>query len=107
MNNQGYTAKLKVENKEFKGDAQVLSGFFKYHNGNATPPQVSSEQEDDMTYYYATINIEAISYIIKQRKWKLPELSFNQVQDIISRLRTNKSPDLIGLSTRHVKMVDP
>ena len=71
------------------------------------PPQVSSEQEDDMTYYYATINIEAISYIIKQRKWKLPELSFNQVQDIISRLRTNKSPDLIGLSTKHVKNGGP
>ena len=59
---------------------------------------VSSESKDDMTYYYATINVEAISYIVKQRNWKLPQLSFNQVEDIISRLRTNKSPDIMGFS---------
>ena len=91
---------LKVDKREYKGDAKDLSSFFEYHNGNATPPPVSSELDDDMTYYYATINVEAISYIVKQRNWKI---SFNQVQDIISRLRSNKSSDLIGLSARHVK----
>ena len=55
-----------------------------------------------MTYYYATINVDAIAYIVKQRNWKLPELSFNQVQDIISRLRTNKSPDIMGFSAKHI-----
>ena len=63
--------------------------------------------DDDMTYYYAIINVEAISYIIKQRNWKLPQLSFNQVQDIISRLRANKSPDLMGFSAKHVKNGGP
>ena len=60
-----------------------------------------------MTYYYATINVEAISYIVKQRNWRLPELSFNQVQDIVSRLRTSKSPDIMGFSAKHVKNGGP
>ena len=107
LNNQGYTTMLKIEETEFKGDAQVLAGFFEYHNGNATPAPVSSEKDEDMTYYYATINVEAISYIVKQRNWNLPQLSFNQVQDIISRLRANKSPDLLGFSARHVKNGGP
>ena len=68
---------------------------------------VSSESKDDMTYYYATINVEAISYIVKQRNWKLPQLSFNQVEDIISRLRTNKSPDIMGFSAKHLKNGGP
>lgn len=85
---------LKVEDIQFKGDAQR---FFEYHNGNANPPPVSFEQEDDMSYYYDTINVDAISYIVKQRKWRLPELSSNLVQDIISRLRMNKSPDHIDV----------
>ena len=33
--NQGYTAMIKIEDKEYRGDAQVLSGFFTYHNGNS------------------------------------------------------------------------
>ena len=103
VNNQGHTTMLSFDGKQFKGDAQVLAGFFEYHNGNTNPPPVSSECEDDMTYYYATINVEAISYIVKQRNWRLPQLSFNQVQDIISRLRSNKSPDILGFSARHVK----
>ena len=105
VNNQGYTTMLRVGDSDYKGDAQVLAGFFEYHNGNATPPPVSSEKDSDMTYYYATINVEAISYIVKQRNWKLPQLTFNQVQDIISRLRSNKSPDLMGFSARHLKNV--
>ena len=54
-----------------------------------------------------TINVESISYIVKQRNWKLPQLTFNQVQDIISRLRSNKSPDLMGFSARHLKNGGP
>ena len=54
-------------------------------------------------YLYATINVNAIAYIIKQRNWKLPQLTFNQVQNIIERLKTNKSPDYFGFSANHVK----
>ena len=89
---------LSIEGTDYRGDAQVLSGFFEYYNGNATPAPVSSEEEADMTYYYSTKNVEAISYIIKQRNWKLPQLSFNQVQDIISRLRANKSPKWLSVT---------
>ena len=32
--------------------------------GYSSPPLVSSEKEDDLTYYYAIINIEAIAYIV-------------------------------------------
>ena len=60
-----------------------------------------------MTYYYATINVEAMSYIIKKRNWKRPQVSFNQVQVIISRLRGNKAPDLVGFSAKHVKHGGP
>ena len=107
VNNQGFTSLLKIVEKEYKGDGQVLAGFFEYHNGNSTPPPVSSAKEEDMTYYYATINVEAISYIVKQRKWKLPQLSFNQVQDLISRLRSNKYTDIMGFSALHVKNGGP
>ena len=55
-------------------------------------------------YFYATLNDNAIAYIIKQRNWKLPQLTFNQVQNIIERLKTNKSPDYFGFSAKHVKM---
>jgi hypothetical protein len=68
---------------------------------------MTSEEEADMTYYYSTINVEAMSYIIKQRNWKPPQLSFNQVQDIISMLRANKSPDLMGFSAKHFKNGGP
>ena len=54
-------------------------------------------------YFYSTINVHAISYLIKQRNWKLPQLTFNQVQNIIERLKTNKSPDYFGFSAQHVK----
>ena len=75
--NSNYVEKSckKYNGEEYRGDAQVLSGFFEYHYGNATPPPASFELDEDMTYYYATINVEAISYIVKQRNWKLPQLS--------------------------------
>ena len=94
---QGYTAMIKVGETEYRGDAQVLSGFFSYHNGNSTPPPVT-KSDTNTTYFYATINVEAISYLIQQRKWKLPQLSFNQMQAIIERLKTTKSPDYFGFS---------
>ena len=40
---------------------------------------------------------------MKQRNWKLPQLSFNQVQNLIERLKSNKSPDYFGFSAKHVK----
>ena len=98
----GYTTLINVEGKEYRGDAQVLSGFFLYHNGNSVPPPVENS-EDNTNYFYSTINVEAIAYIIKQRRWKLPELTFNQVQNLIERLKSNKSPDYFGFSARHVK----
>ena len=61
----GYTALINVEGKEYRGDAQVLSGFFLYHNGNSEPPPVE-KCEDNTNYFYSTINVEAIAYIIKQ-----------------------------------------
>ena len=100
--NQGYTTMIKVGETEYRGDAQVLSGFFKYHDGNSNPP-VLNKTENNTTYFYATINVQAISYMVKQRKWKLPQLSFNQMQDIIDRLKCNKSPDYFGFSAQHVK----
>ena len=101
-NNQGYTAKIIVDNQEYKGDAQVLSGFFEYHKNNSNPPHLS-KSEDNFTYFYATIDVHAISYVVKQRKWKLPTLTFNQVQDLIAKLKCNKSPDIHGFSAKHVK----
>ena len=97
---------LRVDDTDYQGDAQVLAGFFQYHNENAKPSPVSSESPDNMTYYYA-INVEAMSYIIKKRNWNFPNVSFNQVQDIISRLRGNKSPDLLGFTAKHVKHGGP
>ena len=44
-----------------------------------------------------------MAYIIKQRNWKLPQLNHNQVQNLIERLKTSKSPDFFGFSAKHVK----
>ena len=44
-NNQGYTTMIQVDGKEHRGDAQVLSGFFNYHNGNYNPPQLTKLDE--------------------------------------------------------------
>ena len=100
--NQGYTGMIKMNGAEYRGDAQVLAGFFSYHDGNSSPPTLSKSDEN-FTYFYSTINVQAIHYIIKQRNWKLPQLNFNQVQNIIERLKTNKSPDVFGFSAKHVK----
>ena len=40
---------------------------------------------------------------MKQRNWKLPQLNFNQVQSLIGRLKSNKSPDYFGFSAKHIK----
>ena len=102
MKNQGHTSMLKVNDVEYRGDNQVLAGFFEFHNDNSNPPPVSKSDES-YTYYYATINVSAISYIVEQRNWKLPQLDIDQVENLIARLKNNKSPDFSGFSTTHVK----
>jgi hypothetical protein len=93
---------LKIDEVEYRGDAQVLAEFFTYHTGNSSLPTVSKSDEN-FTYFYSTINVQAIHYLIKQRNWKLPRLNFNQVHNIIERLKSNKSPDVFGFSVKHVK----
>ena len=102
VNNSGYTTMLKYDDIEYRGDAQVLAGFFHYHNSKSNPPEVLKTEENH-SYFYSTIDIEAITYIVNQRKWKLPQLNFNQVQNLIGRLKVNKSPDYFGFSAKHVK----
>ena len=101
-NMSGYTTMIKCDDIEFRGDAQVLAGFFKYHKDKSSPPEVFNSEENH-NYYYSTIDVDAIAYIVKQRKWKLPQLNFNQVQNLIERLKINKSPDYHGFSAKHVK----
>ena len=76
INNSGFTTMIQFDEDVFRGDAQVLAGFFKYHNEKSSPPEVF-KSEDNHTYFYSTIDVEAISFIIKQRNWKLPLLNFN------------------------------
>ena len=45
-----------------------------------------------------------ITNIVQQRKWTLPQLKFNQVQNLIDRLKVNKSPDYFGFSAKHIKL---
>ena len=99
----GYTAMIKVDDEEFRGDSQVLAGFFKYHSDRSSPPEVYNSDEN-YAYFYSTIDVDAIAYIVKQRGWKLPQLTFNQVQSLIQRLKTNKSPDFFGFSAKHVQL---
>ena len=73
---------LKYGDIEYRGDAQVLAGFFHYHNSKSSPPEVLNTEENH-SYFYSTIDVEAITYIVNQRKWKLPQLNFNQVQNLI------------------------
>ena len=40
-NTSGYTTMIKCDETEFRGDAQVLTGFFKYHKDKSSPPKVS------------------------------------------------------------------
>ena len=101
-NNSGYTTMLSIDEIEYRADAQVLSGFFKYHDEKSNPPAVF-KSDDNHSYFYSTIDVDAISYIIQQRNWKLPQLNFNQVQNLIGRLKVNKSPAYYGFSARHIK----
>ena len=61
------------------------------------------KSEENHTYFYSTIDVEAISFIVKERNWKLPHLNLNQAQNLIGRLKVNKSPDFFGFSAKHVK----
>ena len=99
---RGDTGLLIIDEQQFSGDAQVLSGFFEYHKTAQTAPQLTNGESDHL-YKSATIDISSIQYIIRSRGWKLPSLSTTQVPDIISRLKSGKSPDYFGLTSDHVK----
>ena len=75
---------IKVDDLEFRGDNWVLAGFFEYHNKMSISPLVC-KSDTSHTYYYATSNVSAIAYIVKQINWKLPELNIIQVENLISR----------------------
>ena len=93
---------IQFDEQEFRGDAQVLAGFFKYHNEKSNPPEVF-KSDDNHSYYYSTIDVDALTFIVQQRNWKIPQLNYNQVQNLVGRLKVNKSPDFFGLSAKHVK----
>ena len=61
-----YKSMIQFEENIIREDEQVLSasGFFKYHNLKFSPPEVYNS-EDNKTYLFSTINVEAISFIIK------------------------------------------
>ena len=101
-NNSGYRTMIKLDDIEFRGDAQVLAGFFKYHNEKSSPPEVNYS-DSNHTYYNSTIDVDAKAYMVKQRKRKLPQLNYNQVQNLVERLKVNKSSDFYGFSATHIK----
>ena len=86
---------IKVNDLEFCGESQVLPGFFEFHNDNSNPTPLSKSDES-YTYYFATINVSAIAYIVKQRNLKLPNLNLNQVENLISRLKITSPQTLQG-----------
>ena len=45
-----------------------------------------------------------ITNIVQQRKWTLPQLKFNQVQNLIDRLKVNKLPDYFGFQPNSQKL---
>ena len=46
INSSGYTTMIKFDETEFRGDAQVLSGFFRYHDEKSSPPEVYKSDEN-------------------------------------------------------------
>ena len=82
---KGDTALLRVNEKDYHGNAQVLAGFFEFHQKGSKAPALSDHPNDEL-YHHATIDIASIQYIIKSRGWKLPTLSFQQTESLISRL---------------------
>ena len=64
---------IKLDDEEFRGDEQVLAGFFKYHSDKSSPPEVFNS-DDNHNYYYSTIDVDAIAFIVKQRNWTLPQI---------------------------------
>ena len=65
INKSGYTAVIQVDEQEFCGDAQVLAGFLKYHNEKSNPPEVF-KSDDNHSYYYSTIDVDALTFIVQQ-----------------------------------------
>ena len=99
---RGETAMLKVDGEEYSGDGQVLSGFFKYHQEACSAPEVTQE-EDDQLYRQATIDVASLQFILQSRGWKLPTVSYEQTEQLVSRLRNGSSPDFYGLTSEHIK----
>ena len=99
---RGETAMLKVDGEEYSGDSQVLSGFFKYHQEACSAPEVTQE-EDDQLYRQATIDVASLQFILQSRGWKLPTVSYEQTEQLVSRLRNGSSPDFYGLTSEHIK----
>ena len=74
-NNRGETNMLKIGDQTYSGDAQVLSAFFKFHQNGSVPPE-PTQHEDDHLYRRATVDVTSIRYILRQRGWKLPSVSW-------------------------------
>ena len=54
-----YTSMIKVDEAEFRGDAQVLSVFFKYHSGKSSRPEVFNSDENHQ--YRSTKKVDTAS----------------------------------------------
>ena len=81
-----YTSR--VDEAEFRGDAQVLSGFFS-----------SITVENPVGQKFSILM--KITNIVQQRKWTLPHLNCNQVQNILDGLKVKKPPDFWFLSQKY------
>ena len=93
---------IKVDGVQYTGDAQVLAGFFQFHKSGSSPPELTQEPEDHL-YRRATVDVTSIRYIIRQRGWKLPNVSFDQTATLIARLKSNSAADFYGLTSEFIK----
>ena len=60
-----------------------------------------TQNKDDELYRQASI--ASIKSILKSRGWRLPIISYEQTEQLISRLKNNSSPDFYGLTSEHIK----
>ena len=93
---------IKVNNQLYNGDAQVLSGFFEFHKAGSVPHELTQHPEDHL-YRRATVDVVSIRYILRQRGWKLPIVTFEQTESLVSRLKSNSSADYYGLTSEYIK----
>ena len=101
-NRRGDTALLKFGGEEYHGDAQVLAGVFKFHQQESKAPPLTNKPEDQL-YKQATIDVASIHYILKSRGWKLPIVSTDQTEILISRLKNNSAPDYYNINAEYIK----